>query len=74
MVGGDRTSACIAAASVVAKTTRDRLMRGPMATAYPGFGFERHMGYATPDHHAALAAEGMSPIHRRSFRSAAYPG
>ena len=74
VIGGDRTSACIAAASVVAKTTRDRLMRGPMATAYPGFGFERHMGYATPDHHAALAVEGMSPVHRRSFRSAAYPG
>jgi ribonuclease HII len=72
VVGGDRTSACIAAASVIAKVTRDRLMRGPMALAYPGFGFERHVGYATPDHHAALAAEGMSPIHRRSFRSAAY--
>ncbi len=74
VVGGDRTSACIAAASVIAKVTRDRLMRGPLARAYPGFGFERHMGYATPDHHAALAAEGMSPVHRRSFRSAAYPG
>ena len=73
VVGGDRTSACIAAASVIAKVTRDRLMRGPMARAYPGFGFDRHLGYATPDHHAALAAEGMSPIHRRSFRSAAYP-
>ena len=58
VVGGDRTSACIAAASVIAKTTRDRLMGGPVAAAYPGFGFERHMGYATPDHHAALALEG----------------
>jgi ribonuclease HII len=73
VVGGDRTSACIAAASVIAKVTRDRLMRGPMARAYPGFGFERHVGYATPDHRAALAVEGMSPIHRRSFWSAAYP-
>jgi len=73
VVGGDRTSACIAAASVIAKTTRDRLMGGPVAEAYPGFGFDQHMGYATPDHHAALAAEGVSPLHRLSFRSAAYP-
>lgn len=71
--GGDHLSASIAAASVVAKTTRDRLMSGPIAEAYPGFGFARHVGYATPDHHAALRAEGLSPLHRRSFRSGAYP-
>jgi ribonuclease HII len=70
---GDRVAACIAAASVIAKTTRDRLMAGPIAAAYPGFGFEHHVGYATPDHHAALALEGLSPLHRRSFQSVAYP-
>ena len=73
LVGGDGRSACIAAASVIAKTTRDRLMAGPMARAYPTFGFESHVGYATPGHHAALATEGLSPLHRRSFQSAAYP-
>jgi ribonuclease HII len=73
VVGGDHRSASIAAASVIAKTARDRLMAGPMADAYPAFGFERHVGYATPDHHAALRIRGLSPIHRRSFNSAAYP-
>lgn len=73
VVGGDHLSASIAAASVIAKTTRDRLMAGPVARAYPGFGFSRHVGYATPDHHAALRSEGLSPLHRRSFNSAAYP-
>lgn len=73
VVGGDRLSASIAAASVVAKTTRDRLMAGPVDRAYPGFGFASHVGYATPDHHAALRLEGLSPLHRRSFRSSAYP-
>jgi len=74
VVGGDHTSAAIAAASVIAKTARDRLMAGPVARAYPGFGFARHVGYATPGHHAALRTEGLSPLHRRSFQSAAYPG
>jgi ribonuclease HII len=73
VVGGDARSASIAAASVIAKTTRDRLMAGPAARAYPGFGFERHVGYATPEHHAALRADGLSPLHRRSFQSVAYP-
>jgi len=73
VVGGDSRSAAIAAASVVAKTARDRLMAGPMAQAYPAFGFDQHVGYATPEHHAALRAEGLSPLHRRSFQSAAYP-
>lgn len=73
VVGGDGRSACIAAASVVAKTTRDRLMAGPVAAAHPGFGFEEHVGYATPAHHAAIRAVGLSPQHRRSFQSAAYP-
>lgn len=73
VVGGDQRSASIAAASVIAKTARDRLMAGPMADAYPDFGFDQHVGYATPDHHAALRLQGLSPIHRRSFNSAAYP-
>jgi ribonuclease HII len=73
VVGGDHLRASIAAASVIAKTTRDRLMAGPVAEAYPGFGFARHVGYATPDHHAALREEGLSPLHRRSFNSSAYP-
>lgn len=74
VVGGDHRSASIAAASVVAKTTRDRLMAGPIARAYPEFGFDGHVGYATSDHHAALRANGLTPLHRRSFRSTAYPG
>jgi ribonuclease HII len=73
VTGGDRRSACIAAASVIAKVTRDRLMAGPVAQAHPGFGFETHVGYATPEHHAALREAGLSPVHRRSFRSVAYP-
>lgn len=73
ITGGDSRSACIAAASVVAKVTRDRLMAGPVARAHPGFGFETHVGYATPEHHAALRRVGLSPVHRRSFRSVAYP-
>lgn len=73
ITGGDGRSACIAAASVVAKVTRDRLMTGPIARAHPGFGFETHVGYATPEHHAALRDRGLSPVHRRSFRSVAYP-
>jgi len=74
VVGGDRRSAAIAAASIMAKTTRDRLMAGPAADAYPAFGFDRHVGYATPQHHEALRASGLSPLHRRSFQSAAYAG
>ncbi|WP_217912976.1 ribonuclease HII [Miltoncostaea marina] len=74
VVGGDGRSAAIAAASVIAKTARDRLMTGPAHAAYPAFGFGDHVGYATSEHHAALRAEGLSPLHRRSFRSAAYPG
>ncbi|MGE0026976.1 MAG: ribonuclease HII [Thermoleophilia bacterium] len=73
VVGGDHISAAIAAASVIAKTARDRLMAGPMAEAYPEWGFADHVGYATPEHHAALRSGGLSPLHRRSFQSMAYP-
>ncbi len=72
VVKGDATSAAIAAASIVAKETRDRLMRGPAAGAYPGYGFERHVGYITAVHSQAVRDLGPSAIHRLSFRSSAY--
>lgn len=64
--GGDRKSACIAAASIVAKVTRDRLMQ-EMAVRYPGYGFDGHKGYSTAEHLAALRRLGPSPIHRMNF-------
>lgn len=66
IVGGDRKSFCIAAASIIAKVTRDRMMIEYDAQ-YPDYGFARHKGYCTPDHFAALDRLGPSPIHRRSF-------
>jgi ribonuclease HII len=69
--GGDRTSAAIAAASVIAKVTRDRYMLS-VAGAYPDYGFERHVGYITPEHSAAVRAHGTTPLHRLSFAAAAY--
>jgi ribonuclease HII len=66
IVGGDGLVASIAAASIVAKVARDRLMRR-LAAAYPAYGFSSNVGYATPDHRAALAREGPCPFHRRSF-------
>lgn len=72
VIKGDSTSAAIAAASVVAKEARDRLMRGPAALAYPGYGFDRHVGYITTVHRDAVQALGPTPLHRRSFRSSAY--
>ena len=66
VVGGDARVASIAAASIVAKVHRDGLMR-ELDGAHPGYGFARHMGYSTPEHFAALAKLGPSPIHRRSF-------
>lgn len=66
IVKGDGTFVAIAAASIVAKVTRDRLMV-QMAAEYPGYGFDRHFGYGTPEHLAALARLGPCPIHRRSF-------
>jgi ribonuclease HII len=71
VVGGDRTSAAIAAASVLAKVTRDRYMR-EAAERHPGWGFEEHVGYSTPEHRAAIDKQGISPLHRRSFASVAY--
>jgi ribonuclease HII len=67
IIKGDRRCAAIAAASIVAKVTRDRLMLTLHGTD-PRFGFDRHKGYATPEHLAALARYGYSVAHRRSFR------
>jgi ribonuclease HII len=66
IVGGDGTSAAIAAASIIAKVTRDRLMRRLHAD-YPDYGFDGHVGYSTPKHRAALVRHGPCPLHRRSF-------
>ncbi len=71
VIGGDATSAAIAAASVVAKVTRDRYMH-EAALRHPGWGFEEHVGYSTPEHRAAIEELGISPLHRRSFQSVAY--
>lgn len=67
VIGGDRQCAAIAAASIVAKVTRDRLMHGLHASD-PRYGFDKHKGYATADHLAAVARFGYSVAHRRSFR------
>lgn len=67
VVGGDAISYSIAAASIIAKVTRDRLM-DEYAQAYPHYGFERHAGYGTKQHQEALKAHGICPIHRRSYR------
>ena len=64
---GDARCAAIAAGSIVAKVTRDRLMHDLHLTD-PRYGFDRHKGYATADHLAAVAQHGYSPVHRRSFR------
>jgi ribonuclease HII len=64
---GDARCAAIAAASILAKVTRDRLML-ELHLTHPGYGFDRHKGYATADHLAAVAQYGYSPVHRRSFR------
>jgi ribonuclease HII len=66
IIRGDGTSVSVAAASIIAKVTRDRLMRD-YAKRYPEYGFDRHAGYGTAAHQAALATHGICPIHRRSF-------
>jgi ribonuclease HII len=68
IVKGDARCLSIAAASIVAKVTRDRLMVS-LARDLPGYGFERHKGYGTPDHHAAVARLGLTPHHRRSWKT-----
>lgn len=66
IVGGDHKSPSIAAASVLAKVTRDRYMR-EMAQKYPQYGFDQHKGYGTKLHYQALDAYDACPLHRRSF-------
>jgi len=67
VVGGDGLSLSIAAASVVAKVTRDRAMAA-LARDFPGYGWERNQGYGTPEHRQGIARLGITPLHRRSFR------
>jgi ribonuclease HII len=67
IVKGDLRCVSIAAASVVAKVTRDRLMVA-LDAEHPGYGFARHKGYPTPAHYEALQRLGPCPVHRRSFR------
>jgi ribonuclease HII len=66
IIGGDSKSLSIACASIIAKVFRDRLMK-KMAGRYPGYGFERHVGYGTAEHLRALRELGPSPIHRRTY-------
>jgi ribonuclease HII len=71
IVDGDATSAAIAAASIVAKVTRDRYMHHA-DVLHPGWSFAEHVGYSTPAHREAIERQGVSPLHRLSFQSAAY--
>lgn len=71
LIKGDSTSAAVAAASVVAKVTRDRCMTRA-GQIYPGYGFEGHKGYASPAHRQAIEELGPTAIHRLSFNSTAY--
>jgi len=71
IIDGDATSAAIAAASIVAKVTRDRFMRQADAR-HPGWSFAEHVGYSTPTHREAIMRQGVSPLHRMSFQSLAY--
>jgi ribonuclease HII len=71
VIDGDARSAAIAAASVIAKVTRDRLMVRA-EDHYPGFGFALNAGYSTPEHRDAIIQRGPSTLHRRSFQSIAY--
>ena len=67
IIKGDANSDSIAAASILAKVTRDHIMV-EFDKVYPGYGFAKHKGYGTKDHYAAIRESGMTPIHRRSFR------
>lgn len=67
VVGGDARSLSIAAASIIAKVTRDRLMRD-LAGAFPGYGWEQNAGYGVPVHKSALESLGVTPHHRRAYK------
>ena len=71
VIDGDCRSAAIAAASVLAKVSRDRYMR-KVASRHPEWDFDTNVGYSTPEHRAAIARHGVSPLHRLSFQSIAY--
>src|SRR5512133_3194894 len=71
VVDGDTKSAAIAAASIVAKVTRDRLMRR-LDAGYPAYGFAQHVGYITPGHSAVVRERGPSAVHRLSFQALCY--
>ena len=71
IIDGDATSAAIAAASIVAKVTRDRYMCHA-DELHPGWSFAEHVGYSTPSHREAILRNGVSPLHRMSFQSLAY--
>jgi ribonuclease HII len=73
VIGGDGLCFSIAAASIIAKVTRDRTME-ELDRAYPGYGFAKHKGYGTAAHREAILRLGMCPIHRRSFHSRAGSG
>jgi ribonuclease HII len=66
LIKGDARCLSIAAASIIAKVTRDRLML-ELHEQYPHYGFDQHKGYGTPAHLAALREHGVTPIHRQSF-------
>jgi ribonuclease HII len=66
IVGGDGKCRSIAAASIIAKVTRDRMM-ADYARDYPGYGWETNRGYGTPEHYRGLQSHGLTPLHRRSF-------
>jgi ribonuclease HII len=67
---GDQVVTCISAASIIAKVTRDRIMR-QLDQEYPDYGFAGHKGYITAAHTAALEKHGVTPVHRRSFANIA---
>jgi len=71
VIGGDGRSAAIAAASVVAKVTRDRVMRR-LHERYPQYGFDHHVGYATAYHQEMITVHGVCPLHRLSFDAVSY--
>ena len=66
IVSGDCLSVSIAAASIIAKTTRDRIMKA-YHNIYPGYNFARNKGYGTEEHVAAILRHGRSPVHRKTF-------
>ena len=71
LVDGDTKSAAIAAASIIAKVTRDRLMRR-LDSLYPAYGFAQHVGYITPEHSAVVRERGPCAVHRLSFQALCY--